>query len=56
MFKKAKRLDALTVHYGAVGLDGPLHDAVVILEVDDNDLRLGIVIGLLPYADEVIRL
>lgn len=44
------------MHDGTVGLDGPLHHAVGIFEVDDNDLRRGILIDLLTHADEVVGL
>lgn len=42
------------MHDRTVGLDGPPHDAVAMLEIDDDDLRLGILIHLLPHADEVV--
>ena len=42
------------MHDGAVGLDGPAHDVVAILEVDDEDFGLSAAFGLLPYADKVV--
>lgn len=45
---------ALTMHDGAVGLDGPPHDAVAIFEVDDDDLRRRTALRLLPHADEMV--
>ena len=44
------------MHNGAVGLDGPAHDIVVVLEIDDDDLWLCIVVNLLPHADVVVAL
>lgn len=42
------------MHDGTVGLYGPLHDAVAIFEVDDDALRVGVLISLLPHADEMV--
>jgi hypothetical protein len=42
------------MHNGTVGLDWPLHHAVSILEVDDEDLWLGAFVDFLPYANKVI--
>lgn len=44
----------LTMHDGAVGLDGPPHDVVAIFEVDDDHLRRRAGLGLLPHADEMV--
>jgi hypothetical protein len=42
------------MHNGTVGLDGPLHYAVAIFEVDDDDFGLRTALGLLPYTYEVV--
>ena len=51
-----KATGALTMHNRTVGLDRPPHDAVAILEVDDDDLWLRILVDLLPHANEVVGL
>lgn len=43
------------VHDRTVGVDGALHDIVVVLQIDNDDLRLVIFIELLPNADVMIR-
>ena len=40
------------MHDGAVGLDRPPYNVVAILEVDDDNLRLSIIIELLAHANE----
>lgn len=42
------------MHDGAVGLDGPAHDTVAILEIDNDDFRLRVVVKLLSDADVVV--
>jgi hypothetical protein len=44
------------VHDGTVGLDGPAHDIVVVLEVDDDDFGLGGFVQLLADAEVVVGL
>lgn len=43
------------VHDGAVSVDRPPHDIVVVLQVNNDDLRLVIFVELLANADIVIR-
>jgi hypothetical protein len=42
------------VHDGTVGLDRATDDIVAVLEVDDDDFRVGRLVFLLPDADEGI--
>ena len=43
------------VHNGAIGLDGSLHDFIVVFEVDDDDFGVaGALRNFLPDADIVI--
>lgn len=43
------------VHNRTVGVDGPASDFIVVLEVDNDNLWLVFLAGLLPYADVVVR-
>lgn len=52
---RLKRDDLPTpVHDCTIGLDWPAHDSVVMLEIDDDDLRLSIFGDFLAYANIVI--
>lgn len=42
---------SVPVHDGTVGLDWPTGDVVAILELDDNDLRLGRFVLLFSHTD-----
>jgi hypothetical protein len=42
------------VHDGTVGLDGSPGDIVAVLEIDDDDFRLGGLALLFPDTDIVI--
>lgn len=43
------------MHDSTVGLDGPLDDFIIVLEVDDNDIGAGSFMCLLADANVVIR-
>ncbi len=44
------------MHYGAVCLDWSADDVVVVLEIHDNDFRLGIIVQLLTNTYVMVRL
>ena len=44
------------MHDGTVGLDGPPKDLIVVLEIDDDDFRVGVFIQLLTDADVMVGL
>lgn len=46
----------LPVHDGTVGLDWPSCNLIVVLEIDNDDLRVGILGQLLADADIMIGL
>lgn len=46
----------LPVHDGAVGLDRPSCDLIIVLQINDDNLRVGIFGQLLANADIVIGL
>ena len=47
----------MPVHNGAIGLDRPTYNLIVVLEVDDVYLWLGVwvIVRFLSHADVVIR-
>ena len=44
------------MHESTIGLDSPLNDFIVVLQVDDNHFRGDFLIYFLTDTDEVIRL
>ena len=42
------------VHDGTIGIDGPLDDFIVVLKVNDDDLRFVLFVNFLSNADIVV--